>query len=55
VSITALEATPFVGRRRELTELHQSVASARLVTLIGIGGSGKTRLAQRLLRSWRPR
>ena len=53
MSITALEATSFVGRRRELTELHQSVASARLVTLIGIGGSGKTRLAQRLLRELR--
>jgi predicted ATPase/class 3 adenylate cyclase len=39
-------ATPFVGRERELQEVSALIASgARLVTLTGAGGSGKTRLA----------
>ncbi len=44
------EATTFVGRRQELEELHRALASARSVTLIGVGGAGKTRLAQQLVR-----
>ncbi len=35
----------FVGRRRELAQLRTLVKSARLVTLTGPGGVGKTRLA----------
>ncbi len=35
----------FVGRGAELEELSESVRSSRLVTLIGPGGVGKTRLA----------
>ena len=35
----------FVGRESELAEVHALVGSARLVTLTGAGGSGKTRLA----------
>ena len=35
----------FVGRTRELQELSEAVRSSRLVTLIGPGGVGKTRLA----------
>ncbi|HEY2578775.1 MAG TPA: NB-ARC domain-containing protein, partial [Streptosporangiaceae bacterium] len=41
------ELTSFVGRRRELTEVRRLLASSRLVTLTGIGGVGKTRLALR--------
>ena len=37
--------TPFVGRGRELEELSRLIPSARLLTLTGAGGSGKTRLA----------
>ena len=39
--------TPFVGRARELAELVDSLAdpACRLVTLVGPGGIGKTRLA----------
>ncbi|MFC4604371.1 ATP-binding protein [Rhodococcus kronopolitis] len=37
--------TSFVGRRRELSEARRLLATARLVTLTGIGGVGKTRLA----------
>ena len=38
-------ATPFLGRERELAEVAGFVGRARLVTLTGAGGSGKTRLA----------
>ena len=41
------EATSFVGRRRELVELRKKLASARLVSLVGPGGVGKSRLALR--------
>ena len=39
------ELTEFVGRRAELVLVRQALGSARLVTLIGPGGIGKTRLA----------
>ncbi|ACZ43741.1 transcriptional activator domain protein [Thermobaculum terrenum ATCC BAA-798] len=35
----------FVGRTREIEELERLLAGARLLTLTGVGGSGKTRLA----------
>ncbi|MFC9703316.1 ATP-binding protein [Streptomyces sp. NPDC056943] len=37
--------TDFVGRERERDRLASLVAAARLVTLVGPGGAGKTRLA----------
>ena len=37
--------TSFVGRRRELAEIERLLREHRLVTLTGMGGSGKTRLA----------
>ena len=40
-----LELTSFVGRRAQLTGLKNLLAGSRLVTLTGIGGVGKTRLA----------
>jgi predicted ATPase/DNA-binding CsgD family transcriptional regulator len=40
--------TAFVGRSRELDEVRQLLSSARLVTLTGVGGVGKTRLALRV-------
>src|SRR5256885_6507893 len=42
------EATSFVGRRRELAEIRRKLATARLVSLVGPGGVGKTRLALRI-------
>src|SRR6266480_162464 len=41
------EATSFVGRRRELAEVRTKLTEARLVSLVGPGGVGKTRLAIR--------
>ncbi len=38
-------ATSFVGRDRELTDLEELVRGARLVTVTGVGGAGKTRVA----------
>ena len=37
--------TDFIGRAQERAEVAQLLSSARLVTLVGAGGVGKTRLA----------
>ncbi len=42
------ELTSFVGRRRELAETRKLLASSRMLTLTGVGGVGKTRLALRI-------
>ncbi|MFD7010625.1 protein kinase [Rhodococcus jostii] len=42
-----LELTSFVDRRTELAEATNLLSTSRLVTLTGIGGVGKTRLALR--------
>src|SRR4029077_15925973 len=39
------ELTSFVGREDEITEVRQRMLGTRLLTLIGAGGIGKTRLA----------
>ena len=43
-----LPLTEIIGRERELTELAEWLKSSRLVTLVGPGGVGKTRLAVEL-------
>ncbi|RYE41020.1 MAG: tetratricopeptide repeat protein [Hyphomicrobiales bacterium] len=43
-----LELTSFVDRRAELAEAKNMLATSRIVTLTGIGGVGKTRLAVRV-------
>jgi predicted ATPase/class 3 adenylate cyclase len=40
-----LQLTSFVGREREQAEVRRLLTTARLVTLTGTGGCGKTRLA----------
>ena len=42
------EATSFIGRRRELADVRKKLTGARLVSLTGPGGVGKTRLATRI-------
>lgn len=42
------ERTSFVDRRQECLDVRQALSSARMVTLTGVGGVGKTRLALRV-------
>src|SRR5215472_11213201 len=44
------ELTSFVGRQPELFEVGRLLATARMVTIVGTGGIGKTRVALRLAR-----
>ena len=40
--------TSFIGRKRELAQVHQLLMQTRLLTLMGVGGCGKTRLARQV-------
>src|SRR5271165_6148155 len=42
--------TPLIGRERELAGARVLLAGGRLLTLVGVGGSGKTRLALEVVR-----
>jgi predicted ATPase len=48
------DASSFIGRGRELTELESLLQRTRLLTLAGTGGVGKTRLALELARGVEP-
>jgi predicted ATPase/DNA-binding CsgD family transcriptional regulator len=39
------DVSSFIGRRRELSEVKRSLSATRLLTLTGVAGVGKTRLA----------
>ncbi|HEX6033474.1 MAG TPA: adenylate/guanylate cyclase domain-containing protein, partial [Anaerolineales bacterium] len=41
-----VQLTSFIGREKEIGEMERLLGSARLVTLTGSGGTGKTRLSQ---------
>ena len=43
-----VQLTSFIGREGEIDEVSGLLSTARLVTLAGAGGSGKTRLAQEI-------
>lgn len=47
LDFTSLQTTPFIGRQKELAEITGRLGdpSCRLLTLVGPGGIGKTRLA----------
>jgi predicted ATPase/DNA-binding SARP family transcriptional activator len=40
------QSTPFIGRERELDQVRKLLSGRRFLTLVGPGGTGKTRLAQ---------
>lgn len=40
-----VQLTSFIGREQEMADVSQLLSTARLVTLLGSGGAGKTRLA----------
>ena len=40
-----LQLTSFIGREREITEVRRLLSTTRLLTLLGMGGVGKTRFA----------
>jgi len=43
-----LQATGFVGRRAEIAQVSAALLESRLVTVVGTGGVGKTRIAVRV-------
>lgn len=45
-----VEPTHFIGRRREIADLKRLLQTARLLTLVGPPGTGKTRLSLRVAR-----
>ena len=45
------QVSSFIGRERQLSELRQLLSRARVITLTGAGGVGKTRLALQLAAS----
>ena len=47
--------TSFIGRERELVDVERLIGRARLLTLTGAGGSGKTRLAVEAGKRVRPK
>jgi predicted ATPase/DNA-binding CsgD family transcriptional regulator len=44
------QLTRFIGRQQEMVEVRRALSGARLVTLTGPGGSGKSRLAMEVAR-----
>ncbi|MDQ2807762.1 MAG: tetratricopeptide repeat protein [Chloroflexota bacterium] len=46
------QLTSFIGREREIAAVERRLAGARLLTLTGPGGCGKTRLALQVAGSW---
>jgi predicted ATPase/class 3 adenylate cyclase/DNA-binding CsgD family transcriptional regulator len=44
-----VQLTSFVGRRKEIAEVCELLTGNRLVTLTGVGGTGKTRLAAQVM------
>jgi DNA-binding SARP family transcriptional activator len=44
--------TPLVGRLSEIDQIETALRTARLVSIVGIGGVGKSRLAAELIARW---
>jgi predicted ATPase/DNA-binding XRE family transcriptional regulator len=54
VGALPIPISSFVGRENELTELRTKMKTVRLLTLIGVGGVGKSRLALELAAALQP-
>ena len=50
-----IQLSSFIGRQRELARVTEALQDARLVTLTGVGGVGKTRLALQVAAEVMPR
>src|SRR5256886_5102477 len=50
-----VQLTTFIGREREIAAVDDLLQSTRLVTLTGVGGAGKTRLAAEVAARVTPR
>src|SRR5258705_13531572 len=50
-SVVPLRLSSFIGRRKEMGELRRLLAHTRLLTMLGPGGAGKTRLATEFARA----
>lgn len=48
-----LQLTTFIGREKEIAEIKETINRHRLVTLIGSGGTGKTRLSLKVAEGMR--
>jgi non-specific serine/threonine protein kinase len=46
-----LRLSHFIGRKKEMAELRRLLAHTRLLTMLGPGGAGKTRLASEFARA----
>jgi predicted ATPase/DNA-binding SARP family transcriptional activator len=53
IGFLPMPLTSFIGRTRELVDVERLLGQARLLTLTGAGGSGKTRLALEVARAVR--
>ena len=47
------QSTGFVGREAEIAQVSAALMESRLVTIVGTGGVGKTRVATSLMLYWR--
>jgi predicted ATPase len=50
-----LQTSSFIGREREMVRILEALDETRIVTLTGVGGVGKTRLAQQVAAAVLPR
>src|SRR5258706_3793036 len=50
-AVVPVRLSSFIGRRKEMGELRRLLAHTRLLTMLGPGGAGKTRLATEFARA----
>ena len=55
VGTVPLQSAPLFGRATDIAAISEALAQTRLLTVVGPGGNGKTRLAVELARQWESR